>query len=91
MNDVTITRIPVPSEILKGEWCGTVYAIDTTSDSLETHNNAVEESVREIKNGFDSHSHYTVSLREVKRELVYEDERTQHYCTLVQFRVRDSY
>ena len=91
MNDITITRIPVPSEILKGEWYGTVCAIDTTSESAEAHNAVVEESVSEIKNDFDNHSHYTVSLREVKRELVFADERTQHYCTLVQFRVRDSY
>lgn len=91
MNNKTITRIPVPSEILKGEWYGTVYAIDTTSESLESHDESVEESIGAIKEGFDGHNHYTVSLREVKRELVFADERTQHYCTLVQFRVRDSY
>jgi hypothetical protein len=91
MKDVAITRIPVPSEILKGDWRGIVYAIDTTSESIESHDESVEESIGAIKEDFDDHNHYTVSLREVKRELVFADERTQHYCTLVQFRVRDSY
>jgi hypothetical protein len=91
MIGTTITRIPVPSEILKGEWYGIVYAIDTESDSLEEHNNTVDESVISIQSDFDNNHHWSVSLREVKRELVFSDERTNHYCTLVQFRVRDSY
>ena len=91
MKETTITRIPVPSKILKDEWYGIVYAIDTTSESQEAHNAVVEESIIEIKNNFDNRNHYTVSLQEVKRELVFADEWTQHYCTLVQFRVRDSY
>lgn len=91
MSDKTVTRIPIPSEILKGDWYGIVYAIDTTSESKEQHNIAVEETVIKIVSDFDNSNHHTVSLRLVKRELVFADERTQHYCTLVQFRVRDSY
>ncbi|TCX51949.1 MULTISPECIES: hypothetical protein [unclassified Dehalobacter] len=91
MDNKTITRIPVPSEILKGEWHGIVYAIDSEAVSIEDHNANVEKSINEIEEDFDNNNHYTVSLREVKRELVYADERTQHYCTLVQFRIRDSY
>ena len=91
MDNKMVTRIPVPSVILNGEWYGIVYAIDTESNSLEEHNRIVENCINEIENDFDNNSHYTVSLREVKRELVFSDERTQHYCTLVQFRVRDSY
>jgi hypothetical protein len=91
MNNITITRIPVPSEILKGEWYGVVYAIDTQSESKEKHNFEVEEAIINLVEDFDNKNHYTVSLRLVKRELVFADERTQHYCTLAQFRVRDSY
>ena len=91
MDNKTITLIPIPSEILKGDWYGTVYAIDTDSDSIESHNIVVQNSVNEIQSDFNDHHHHTVSLREVKKELVFADERTQHYCTLVQFRIRDSY
>jgi len=91
MNNVTITRIPIPSEILKGEWYGIVYAIDTESESFEAHNAEVEDVIEKLKEDYDNNDHYTVSLREVKRQLVYSDECIQRYCTLVQFRVRDSY
>ncbi len=91
MENTTIIRIPVPSKILKGDWYGVVYAVDTTSDSQEQHDFIVEKSVGTIISNFDDNNHYTVSLREVKRELVFADERTGHYCTLIQFRVRDSY
>jgi uncharacterized membrane protein len=88
---VTTTRIPVPSKILKGEWYGTVYAIDTESASVDHHNQIVAKVEESLVEDFDNNNHYTVSLRHVKRELVFEDERTGHYCTLTQFRVRDSY
>lgn len=91
MSNITITNIPVPSEILKGDWYGIVYAIDTESENLEEHNNTVNKSVKNIQSDFDNKNHWSVSLREVKRELAFSDERTKHYCTLVQFRVRDSY
>jgi len=91
MANTTITMIPVPSEILKGDWYDIVYAIDTESENLEEHNSTVDESVKKLQSDFDNKNHWSVSLREVKRELVFSDERTKHYCTLVQFRVRDSY
>lgn len=91
MVNTTITMIPVPSEILKGDWYGIVYAIDTTSESLEEHKIIVDESIKKIQSDFDNKNHWSVSLREVKRELVFSDERTKYYCTLVQFRIRDSY
>ncbi len=91
MANTTITMIPVPSEILKGDWYGIVYAIETESENLEEHNSTVDESVKNLQSDFDNKNHWSVSLREVKRELVFSDERTNHYCTLVQFRIRDSY
>jgi len=83
MNNITITPIPISSEILKGDWHSTVYAIDTISSCIEEHLQAVEESVEKIINDFNNTSHYTVSLREVERELVFKDERTKQYCTLL--------
>lgn len=91
MADTTITNIPIPSVILKGDWCQIVYAIDTIFKSLEDHIEVVDKCVKEIIADFNNKSHYTVSLREVKRELVFDDECTEHRCTLVQFRIRDSY
>ena len=85
------TKIPFPSEILKGEWSGTVYAVYSSEGTLEEHNEYVEETVKEIKWDFNQHNHYTVSLREVKRKLVYSDARTETHCTLIEFRVRDSF
>jgi hypothetical protein len=90
-SEVKVTRIPLPSVILKGDWQELVYAIDTRGGSRETHEAEVEEKVSKIKGDFDDASHYTVSLREVRRELVYADDFMYRYCTLVQFRVRDSY
>ena len=91
MSDVTVTRIPIPSVILKGDWYGIVYAIDTEGKTLEEHNKIVEERIDAIINDFDSNSHYTVSMRRVRQQLVHEDNRIQRYCTLVQLRIRDSY
>ncbi len=91
MSDVTITRIPIPSVILKGDWYGIVYAIDTEGKTLEEHKAIVEECINNIIYDFDRKSHYTVSMRKVKQELAFEDESIQRYCTLVQLRIRDSY
>lgn len=91
MNEITVTRIPCPSEILKGEWGGMVYAIETECDLREEHNLSVEKAIVDIIEQHDDVCHYTVSLRLVKQELVYSDESMKRYCTLVQFRVRDSY
>ena len=88
---LSVTRIPFPSKILAGDWFGVVYAITTESESREQHNMDVAEAISNIIDDFDTRSHHTVSLRTVKRELAFEDERTQNYCTLVEFRVRDSY
>lgn len=90
MNNVMIAQIPVPSEILKGDWYGTVYAIDTESETQAQHDFEVAHHVGMIIEEYNNRNQYSVSLREVKRELVFVDERTNHYCTLVQFIVRDS-
>lgn len=89
--NLSITRIPFPSKILAGDWFGMVYAIVTESSSREEHDVEVQKAIADIIDDFDGNNHYSVSLREVKRQLVFEDERTQNYCTLAEFRVRDSY
>ena len=91
MSDATVTRIPIPSVILKGDWYGIVYAIDTEGKTLEEHKAIVEECINKIIYDFNSKSHYTVSMRRVRQQLVHEDNRIQRYCTLVQLRIRDSY
>ena len=91
MSDVTITRIPIPSVILKGDWYGIVYAIDTEGKTLEEHNAIVDERINSIIDDFNNNSHYTVSMRRVRQQLVYQEEDVQRYCTLVQLRIRDSY
>lgn len=91
MSDATVTRIPIPSVILKGDWYGIVYAIDTEGKTLEEHNSIVEECINGIIDGFDNNSHYTVSMRRVRQQLVYQEEDIQRYCTLSQLRIRDSY
>ena len=87
----TITEIPLPSIILRGDWHDIVYSIWTDCDNAAEHNDIVEKQVELIREEFDNKSHYTVSLREVKRELVFTDERVKSFCTLVQFRIRDIY
>ena len=91
MGKVTVTRIPLPTKILNGEWHGIVYAIETINTSESEHSALVDECIREIKDDYDETSHYSVSLREVKRELVHADASYGWFCTLVEFRVRDSY
>ena len=88
---VYAVAIPCPAIILKGDWTGIVYAIGTSFGSLSDHEKRVDEEVEKIKNQFDDTQHYTVSLRETKRELVHRDDRCKAYLTLVGFRVRDSY
>lgn len=89
MNNITVSRIPIPSEILKGNWSGIVYAIHTVFLSLDIHKVTVNNHVNRIISDFDDSEHYTVSLIEVKRELVFFNNNLEQYCTLVQFRVRD--
>jgi hypothetical protein len=91
MSDVTVTRIPIPQVILKGDWYGIVYAIDTEGKTLEEHNAIVDERINSIIDDFNNNSHYTVSMRRVRQQLVYQGEDVQRYCTLVQLRIRDSY
>lgn len=88
---VTITKIPFPSHLLKGEWCGTVYSICTEGTSEERHNEIVEEKIEEIITEYDKTQHWSVSLRFVKKETVVSFDVTESYLTLVQFRVRDSF
>ena len=83
-----VTKIPFPNLILAGDWSGIVYAITTEFDKQEEHNSAVEQEIKELKYDFNVKNHYTVSLREVKREILYSGVQ---FCTLVEFRVRDSY
>ena len=91
MRKQNVFRIPFPGEILKGEWGGIVYAICSEFTKKEEHEKEVEREVEKIKFDFSNANHWSVSLREVKRELVVEFERTESYMTIVQFRVRDSY
>lgn len=86
-----ITRIPYPTIILKGDRSGIVYAITTDEGDIDRHKAAVEEAVDSIKNEFDKKNHMSVSLREVKRELVWSNADRDMYCTLIDFRIRDSY
>ena len=89
--NVEISKIPFPSKILKGNWHGVVYAITTLGGTTEDHKQMVDEKVEEIKKEFNNRNHHTVSLIEVKRELVCEFERQESYMTLVEFDVKDIY
>lgn len=92
MNEfVDAVKIPFPSEILKGDWGGTVYAITTCGGTIEDHKKTVDEKIDQIKMDFNNNNHYTVSLRLSKRELVCNFERTETYMTLVEFYVKDMY
>lgn len=88
---VEINKIPFPSEILKGNWDGIVYAITTCGGTIEDHNKKVDDEVLTIKEQFNNKNHYTVSLRESKRELVCNFKRTETYMTLIEFYVKDIY
>lgn len=88
---VEINKIPFPSEVLKGNWNGIVYAITTCGGTVEDHNKKVDDEVLTIKEHFNGNNHYTVSLRESKRELVCNFERTETYMSLVEFYVKDMY
>ena len=91
MINVQVTKIPLAAIILKDDWHGIVYLIITQEMSEEEHNKQVELSIKEIENEFDKNNHYTVSLRETKRQLVYKSRLMDEFGTLVSFRVRDSY
>lgn len=89
---VTTACIPMADVLLKGEWGDPAYLVMTEYMTKEEHDMAVQKAIEDICLDFSQHNHMTVSLREVKRELVFEDTV---YCNrramLVQFRVRDSY
>ena len=87
-SSVEITKIPFPNLLLAGAWSGTVYAITTETDNKEEHDAEVEEAIQKLRRSFNGRNHYSVSLREVKRERLYSGVQ---FCTLVQFRVRDSF
>lgn len=88
---VTITKIPHARLLLKGEWDSPTYLIDTECDSRDGHCKTVDEEVESIIREFNQKNHASVSLREVKRELVYAEEvYAERFATLVQFRVRDA-
>lgn len=91
VNYVGINRIPFPSEILKGNWNGTVYAITTCGGTVEDHNKKVDDEIFTIKKHFNSNNHYIVSLIESKRELICNFESIEIYMTLVEFYVKDVY
>lgn len=88
---VEINKIPFPSEILKGNWNEIVYSITTCGGTAEDHKQTVDEKVEEIKKEFNGRNHHSVSLREIKRELVCEYQRQESYMTLVEFDVKDIY
>ena len=90
IKEITIARIPFPEIILKGDWSGAVYAITTYFRTAEAHQEAVEKAIKAIKNGFNDEHHHTVSLRVVKQEDVCPEGYLSQ-CTLVEFRIRDSY
>ena len=80
--------------ILKGNWGGICYAIETQELEEPEHNGFVEVCIDNIEDKFDIYNHDSVRLCEVKRELIYKNEEMEnlkHYITIVQFRVRDSY
>lgn len=83
-----VTKIPFPNMILAGDWSGIVYAITTDCEQKEEHDAEVEQVIQKLKRDFNDNHHYTVSLREVRRERLYNGVS---FCTLAQFRVRDSY
>lgn len=75
-----VTRIPLASVILKGGWSGIVYLIVTeeTTEREHTeqeHKDKVDEVVAEIIRDYDQNNHYTVSLRETRREMVHSNTR----------------
>lgn len=91
MGKVETTRIPFPQELLKGEWCGVVYAITTTGMNEEEHTTAVESEIDRLEDEFDEKNHESVSLRLVKKEIVVKLTHWESMASLIQFRVRDSY
>jgi len=86
-----VMKIPIPGILLKNDWYGIVYIILTSGISEDEHKKEVMECIEEIENDFDNKEHYTVSLVETRRELVYQRELFKEFGTLVSFRVRDSY
>ena len=90
-DDVTITKIPLPGIILKGDWGGIVYLIETISSDLAEHEAKVVEKIYALMDEFGENSHSSISLVDVRREVVYNDDRFSSWASLVQFRVRDSY
>ena len=88
---VEVIEIPFPRLLLKGEWYNTVYSICTSHATLDQHNKAVEDAIKNIVAEFDKTHHLSVSLRFVKKELAVSFDVTETYLTLVEFRVRDSY
>ena len=89
--EIIVTEIPFPALLLQGDWTGVVYSISTTWASIDRHHEIVEEKIKEIIKGFDKKSHWSVSLRLVKKEMVVAFDETDCYLTLAQFRVRDAY
>lgn len=84
-------EIPMPEEVLKGDWGGIVYAIETLREPAAMHEANINNALCMIYANFCQNNHESVSLREVRRELVYSNDEFCNYLTLVQFRVRDSY
>lgn len=89
---ITTQEIPLAGTILRGDWGSPTYLIITELDTKEGHKQTVNAEVDRLQREFSEKNHGSVSLREVKRELVFKEERYwMQYGTLVQFRVRDSY
>lgn len=86
-----VTEIPVADEILKGDWYGIVYVLETRDIPIEKHNQMVEDFSLKAREEFNSNNHWSTSLRFVKKETNTEREAYGYIYTIIQFRVRDSY
>lgn len=84
-------KIPFPDILLSPEWHGVVYAITSSGLSKEQHEDVVNREVSRLIQEFDDKNHDSVSLRLVKTQLVVDYQDVDTYCTLVRFRIRDSY
>ena len=90
---VTVTKIPLANEILKGEWSNPTYLIYTERDTDDGHTVTVRDESEKIMRDFDAQNHVSVSLRPLKSEIVWKsgERYGDQFATLVSFRVRDLY
>ena len=80
----------IDADKVKDELINKINSVEVDRE-LELNSEETAEKVEEIKKEFNDRNHHTVSLREVKRELVCEFARQESYMTLVEFDVKDIY